>query len=82
MILGSTESEHLDNVCTCSSGKAGMPAVDESEGTSEVHNEGESYVLSPCDQALGAAGGVNGLSHQHGTHVQGIHGRNGAWCAW
>ena len=51
-----------------------MPAVDESEAPSEVHSEVESYVLSPCDQALGAAGGANGLSHQHGTHVQGIHG--------
>ena len=30
--------------------------------------------MSPCDQPLGAAGEVNGLSHQHGTHVQGIHG--------
>ena len=54
----------------------GMPAVDESEAPSEVHtcSEGQSYVLSPCDQALGAAGEVNGLSHQHGTHVRGIHG--------
>ena len=51
----STESEHVDNVCTCSSEKAGMPAVDESEAPSEVHSEGESYVLSPCDQAFGAA---------------------------
>ena len=25
----------------------GMPAVDESEAPSEVHSEGESYVLSP-----------------------------------
>ena len=70
----STESEHVDNVCTCSSEKAGMPAVDESEAPSEVHSEGESYVLSPCDQAFGAAVGTNGLSHQHGTHVRGIHG--------
>ena len=72
----SMESEHVDNVCTRISEKAGMhmPAVDESEAPSEVHSEVESDVLSTCDQALGAAGGANGLSHQHGTHVQGIHG--------
>ena len=65
---------------TGSSEKAGMPAVDESEAPSEVHSERGSYVLSPCDQALGAAGGVNGLSHQHGTHG-GMVGVPGS-CAW
>ena len=68
------ESEHVDNVYTGSSENAGAPAVDESEAPSEVHSEGESYVLSPCDQTLGAAAGANGLSCQHGTHVRGIHG--------
>ena len=73
----SMELEHVDNVCTGSSENAGMPAVDESEAPSEVHSEGESYVLSPCDQTLGAASGANGLSCQHGTHAWG----NGR-CAW
>ena len=68
------ESEHVDNVCTGSSENAGTPAVDESEAPSEVHSGGKSYVLSPCDQTLGAAPGANGLSCQHGTHVRGIHG--------